>query len=260
LNAFDGMGFKIIEAEVGVYAIAFDNDGTLYGFGKDNKLYTIDLETGSATEVGDIGFKVIAGTINPNDGTMWVSSGEVTGKGDIYTINKTTGLATLVGNAGLSETIYSLGFDGDGTLYGTTGNDFTLSTFYTLSTTDALATEVGPVGEKGVLGLVFAKDGVVAVGSESEDEIVPIQFSLEQNYPNPFNPTTVIKYSVPESNLVNLKIYDDLGRIVSTLVNETKSRGNYSVTFNAANLPSGIYFYTLEIGGQRATKKMVLLR
>ncbi len=260
LNAYDGMGFKIIESEVGINGFVFDIDGTLFGFGKDNKLYTIDLETGSATEVGDIGFKVIAGTINPIDGTMWVSSGELTGKGDIFTINKATGLATQIGNAGLSEMIYSLGFDGDGKLYGTTGNDFTESVLYEISTTDGTATEIGPVGEKGVLGLAFARDGVVSVERETEDEIVPVAFALEQNYPNPFNPTTVIKYSVPESNLVNLKIYDVLGRVVTTLVNETKSSGNYSITFDAANLPSGIYFYSLEIGGQRATKKMVLLR
>ena len=264
LNAFDGIGFNVIDSEVGVNAIAFDNDGTLFGFGKDNKLFTIDLNTGAGTEMGDIGFKVIAGTINPSDGTMWVSSGELTGKGDIYTIDKTTGLATLIGNAGLSETIYSLGFDGNGTLYGTTGNDFTQSVLYEISTNDASATEVGAVGEKGVLGLAFARDGVVSVGNGSEDEIVPLKFALEQNYPNPFNPSTVIRFTVPGGSdarkNVNLKVYDLLGRQVSVLVSGTKTAGNYSVTFNAENLPSGIYFYSLEIDGQRATKKMVLLR
>ncbi|NOX19530.1 MAG: T9SS type A sorting domain-containing protein, partial [Chlorobi bacterium] len=268
LNAFDGKAFEIIETEIGVNAIIFDADGTLYGLGKDNKLYTIDLETGSASEIGDIGFKVSAGTINPADGILWVSSGESSGKGDIFTVDKATGLATQIGNAGLNETIYSLGFDDNGKLYGTTGNEFSESVFYEISTTDGSATQIGPVGEKGVLGLVYARDGVVSVERENEDEAVPVSFALKQNYPNPFNPTTVIRYSVPSSletqNLasqpVNLKVFDILGKEITTLVNEQQSAGNYSVTFNAANLPSGIYFYSLSIGGQRATKKMVLLR
>ncbi len=95
----------------------------------------------------------------------------------------------------------------------------------------------------------------------------PEEFQLEQNYPNPFNPTTTIKYSIPgvisteERNLnVLLKVYDVLGNEITTLVNEEKPSGNYSVEFNAANLPSGIYFYTLESGTFVQTKKMLFLK
>ncbi len=97
---------------------------------------------------------------------------------------------------------------------------------------------------------------------------LPSKFSLSQNYPNPFNPATTIKYTVPvavktlhaTSQLVQLKIYDVLGKEVVTLVNKQQSPGNYSVTFNASNLPSGIYFYKLTAGNFSQIRKMILLK
>ncbi len=97
---------------------------------------------------------------------------------------------------------------------------------------------------------------------------LPDKFELEQNYPNPFNPTTTIQYTVPvavktlhaTSQLVQLKIYDVLGRELVTLVNKQQSPGNYSVTFNASNLPSGIYLYELKTGNNIQVKKMMLLK
>jgi len=88
----------------------------------------------------------------------------------------------------------------------------------------------------------------------------PLTFALEQNYPNPFNPSTNIKYSVPESGFVNLSVYNLVGEEVSVLVNETVDAGFYEATFNAANLPSGIYFYRLQTGNTVQTKKMVLMK
>lgn len=88
----------------------------------------------------------------------------------------------------------------------------------------------------------------------------PGNFLLYQNYPNPFNPSTVISYQVPNYGKVSLKVFDLLGREVALLVNEVKSAGNYEATFNAANLPSGIYFYRLQSGSYNATKKLVLLK
>jgi photosystem II stability/assembly factor-like uncharacterized protein len=101
----------------------------------------------------------------------------------------------------------------------------------------------------------------------------PKQFILEQNYPNPFNPSTKIKYTIPtppsssplikgrkEVEFVTLKVYDILGRDVATLVNEEKHSGNYEVKFDGSNLPSGIYFYKLEAGGNILSKKLILLK
>jgi hypothetical protein len=89
---------------------------------------------------------------------------------------------------------------------------------------------------------------------------VPTQFSLNQNYPNPFNPTTVIGYQVPVRSHVSLIIFDALGRNIATLVNETKSPGTYTVTWNASTLPSGVYFYRLRADEATQSKKLVLVK
>ena len=105
------------------------------------------------------------------------------------------------------------------------------------------------------------------LGVENQKNDKPISFSLLQNYPNPFNPATKIKYSshVVETHrdaslLTSLKVYDVLGKEVATLVNEEKPAGEYEVEFNATNLPSGIYLYTLRAGDFSSTKKMILIR
>ena len=96
----------------------------------------------------------------------------------------------------------------------------------------------------------------------------PKYHSLSQNYPNPFNPVTNIKYQIPELSFVTIKVYDALGKEVATLVNEEKAAGSYEVEWNAATLPSGIYFYRIQAGdpstgsgqGFVETRKMVLLK
>ena len=99
---------------------------------------------------------------------------------------------------------------------------------------------------------------VVSVNDKSNN--IPAEFILEQNYPNPFNPSTTIRFQVPNSSFVNLKMYDIIGNEVATLVNERKPAGSYEVEFNAANLSSGIYFYKLQTGAFVETKKMILLK
>ncbi len=89
---------------------------------------------------------------------------------------------------------------------------------------------------------------------------IPISFSLDQNYPNPFNPSTVINYHLPLSSHVTLKIYDELGREVRTLVDEVKPMGSYTVKFDASSLPSGVYFCRLQAGSYSETKKLMLLK
>ena len=86
------------------------------------------------------------------------------------------------------------------------------------------------------------------------------EYYLFNNYPNPFNPSTTIKYSIPYTSLVTLKVYDMLGREISTLVNEEKNEGNYEINFNASNLSSGVYFYKMVAGGFVSSKKFLLLK
>jgi photosystem II stability/assembly factor-like uncharacterized protein len=104
-------------------------------------------------------------------------------------------------------------------------------------------------------------------GTRNESEIVnvevnsqPKEYSLSQNYPNPFNPSTTIEYSIPESGNVKLVVYNSLGEKVSTLVNEHKDPGTYKIIFNAADFPSGIYYYQIKAGNLVETKKMILLK
>jgi hypothetical protein len=107
---------------------------------------------------------------------------------------------------------------------------------------------------------------IYTIPTSSQDDVVTItKFELEQNYPNPFNPSTKIKYSIPsnvqrETSNVSLKVYDVLGNIIATLVNEEKPSGSYVVDFDASKLSSGIYYYRLVSGSFTDTKKMILLK
>ena len=94
---------------------------------------------------------------------------------------------------------------------------------------------------------------------------MPTEFALHQNYPNPFNPITTLRYELPENGLVNIIIYDMLGREVKTLINHTQDTGYRSVIWDATNdygkpVSAGIYLYQIQAGEYISTKKMVLLK
>ena len=110
---------------------------------------------------------------------------------------------------------------------------------------------------------LFIGNGVTAVLDNPGE--IPTQFSLQQNYPNPFNPSTKIRYSVPQSSNVVIKVFDIIGNEIEILVNEDKPAGTYEVEFNShsgevRNLPSGVYLYQLKVGSFIETKKMLLLK
>ena len=86
------------------------------------------------------------------------------------------------------------------------------------------------------------------------------EYKLGQNYPNPFNPSTKINFSLPERSFISLKIFNSLGEEIETLLNEEFEKGSYEYEWNAANLPSGIYFYKLQTDSFTETKKMILLK
>jgi hypothetical protein len=88
----------------------------------------------------------------------------------------------------------------------------------------------------------------------------PLSYKLHQNYPNPFNPFTTIKFSIPKSSNVEIKVYDVLGNEMVVLVDEYKESGNYSIDFNAESLASGIYYYVIKSNNFYDTKKMVLIK
>ena len=104
-------------------------------------------------------------------------------------------------------------------------------------------------------------DGTYEYSNVIDIEIkAPAVYSLCQNYPNPFNPATNIKYQIANDGFVNLTVYNSLGEKVAVLVNEQKPAGSYNITFNASNLPSGIYVYRLKSGNFIQSKKMLLLK
>jgi endo-1,4-beta-xylanase len=98
------------------------------------------------------------------------------------------------------------------------------------------------------------------LGVNETASLLPSKYELEQNFPNPFNPSTNIRYSIVKTSKVSLKIYDILGRLVQTLVNTVQSPGQYTVTFNAKDFASGVYFYQINAGSFIATKKLMLLK
>lgn len=107
-------------------------------------------------------------------------------------------------------------------------------------------------------------DGAVTLLEEKNNEI-PANIILHQNYPNPFNPTTTIVYEIPNksyytSSKVSIKIFDIIGNEIATITNKKHNPGRYSVTFNAEDLPSGIYYYQLKSESFIQTKKMVLVK
>ncbi len=104
---------------------------------------------------------------------------------------------------------------------------------------------------------VGINSGVTGVNSSNN---VSNNFELQQNYPNPFNPSTTINFNLPTSGLTKLVVYNSLGQEVATLVNENVQAGLHSVDFNASNLPSGMYFYTLTSGNFTQTSKMILMK
>ncbi len=100
-----------------------------------------------------------------------------------------------------------------------------------------------------------------SIGIQPNQNGTPIELGISQNFPNPFNPVTLLTYSLPRKSAVTIKVYDALGREVATLINnEIKTEGFYNIEFNAAELPSGIYYYRIVAGSFSESKKMILVK
>jgi hypothetical protein len=111
----------------------------------------------------------------------------------------------------------------------------------------------------GSSGVTYTKT-VTLTGVKEKQPAPATDFALSQNYPDPFNPSTTITYRLPSNSFVVLKVTDILGREVQSLVNERQAAGTHSIVFSANNLPSGVYFYTLQAGMYHSTKKFLLLK
>lgn len=123
---------------------------------------------------------------------------------------------------------------------------------------DGLTAYVGSFYPAGALNIQkFTRSEPVSIERGGE---IANGFTLEQNYPNPFNPTTTISYTLGDAGMTTIRVYDMIGRVVATLVNQEMPAGTHNVNFNAANLGSGIYLYELTSGNVRLTNKMTLVK
>ncbi|MCC6550312.1 MAG: T9SS type A sorting domain-containing protein, partial [Ignavibacteriaceae bacterium] len=109
-----------------------------------------------------------------------------------------------------------------------------------------------------IYGRIFSLTSITSADDESAD--APSEYILQQNYPNPFNPETKITYSLAQSGIVELKVYDALGRLAGVIVSGEKLAGTHTVTFDGTKLASGIYFCEMKAGDYRSVIKMILLR
>lgn len=116
------------------------------------------------------------------------------------------------------------------------------------------------VGDQGMILKTTNGGGNFVIGINEPVKNIPSDFLLQQNYPNPFNPVTTIKFSIPENSFVNITIYDILGKVVATLLNENRNPGNYELNWDAGKNSSGVYIYRMTVDGKSLEKKMVLLK
>ena len=219
---------------IGTKAFYLNNSATL-GIG------SVDGIT-AGTAVGDtVGNILVTGKRTFSTGANYVydgSSTQVTGDGLPATVNDLTidnaDTVTLFQSTTINGTLYLVAGIFDNTI------PFTL----------------GPNGKISITGgKLLVPTAINPVSSN-----LPEQFSLAQNFPNPFNPTTEIRFAIPVSGFVTLKVYDVLGRQVATLVNERKAPGVYEVTFDGNSLASGVYLYQVRSGNYISTKRMMLIK
>ena len=191
--------------------------------------------------------------------------------GDIF-LSTNNGTSWTAVNTGLTNnTVNSLAVSGTNLFAGTNGGVFLSTnngTSWTAESIDLTYTIVPTLAVSGTNLFAGTYGGgvwkrplsemITSVERSSTD--LPTHFNISQNYPNPFNLGTVISYSLPTASDVKLIVYNTIGQTVKTLENGLKNAGNYSINFNAAGLPSGIYFYKLEAGQFSQIKKMILLK
>jgi photosystem II stability/assembly factor-like uncharacterized protein len=257
-------------------AIAFGAMDTLYGaaaFGTGaGTLYRLDLATGAAEPVGTSALKYSALAFNPTTGELYASERPIIGiKDKIYTVNKATGEATLVGQTGFpTRATAALAFNEMGQLFGITGNGQLQNEFIVIDPATGVGTLIAAMGTYDISALTVRVDSIVSAVGPSAQDGIPGSFVLEQNYPNPFNPATEIRFGLPTASRVTLTIYNMLGQEIVRLVDGELAAGYSAVTWNGtgnagAPVASGLYFYKLDAAGSdgrafTSSRKMLLLK
>lgn len=259
--------FKMTRISIAnITCAVFDNSGILYGASNSGDLFTIDMENDTYTLIGNNGLIISGIDFHPQTNELWCCVSSGTDKDAIYKLNPQTAESTIIGKTGDNKGALSLSFDSAGNLYILKGGGFAKNSIWSVDQSNGSGTEVIEFNRKDLTSISFSTSVVTEVEKEAT-EIIPTEFMLHQNYPNPFNPSTKIKFVIPAieaghatSLQTKLIVFDILGKEKATLVNETKAPGMYEIEFNASNLPSGIYFYSLSVGNFYETNKMMLLK
>ena len=254
---------------IGLFSIAFDNNGDLYGIFGNREIYKINLDTGDYQLITTSEVMPVTIAFDPLTNELWASYRKPSSPKDfILKIDLATGDTTQIGQTGLGETVLDIAFDEAGRLYGIQGGGF-INELLSINKSTGAGTVIGEVGLPGIRGLGYSRGEINSIDRNKSNSL-PNSFALQQNYPNPFNPSTAIKFSVPENSKITLTVYNLLGQIVKVLANEVVNPGNYSFIWNGTdnsglNVSSGIYFYELKAHGNKGNSfskimKMVYLK
>ena len=139
------------------------------------------------------------------------------------------------------------------------GDEVTMKIFFVPTETIDYEGMIFIISEAGT-DTVYLRGTGTSVGIEDDSYALPDKITLFQNYPNPFNPTTRIKFELTGYNHAKLSIYDMNGKLVQTLLNEEMPAGTHEIEWNAVDVASGVYIYSLETGNTTLTKKLLLLK
>ena len=240
-------------------AIAFSPSGTLLGATKEGLLLRINPETGDTARIGSSAGIVYSSLSFSPSGQLYGSvQPPLFNKDAIYTVDTTDGSTTLVGKTGDNLATLSIAFNARGELFGLKGTSPQENTLVMIDPATGAGSEIGPLGVSGLQAIIVRTDIVESSGSEGRE--LPLEYALRPNYPNPFNPATTIEFALPRSGYIMLKVYNILGEKVETLLARDHAAGTFTVTWDAAGMPSGVYFYRLIAEEFVQTRKAVLMR
>lgn len=199
------------------------------------KQYSLTVSKSSKNGAGlDIAAKL--GSLSPVSGNIHLSNGELTNNNNIPMTSGTVSVQfnyTAPSTAG-TDTLFATGLATNSDA-STSGDDWNWAPNKRI--------------------IVKSSIGITPISN-----FVPVSYNLNQNYPNPFNPSTSIKFDIPKSSFVKLKVMDVTGRILDVLVNENLKPGTYEMNWNASKYSSGVYFYSLETKDFKQTKRMMLIK
>ncbi len=233
---------------------AFVVNGTLNIDAQDTIMGTQNfiLSPGGTLGIGSPDGITASTDANPNTGNIEVDSARVFSSEANYVYNGTVAQKT---GSGLPATVNNLTIDD------TAG--VTLSQVTTINGVLDLKAGIfdNTIGfTLGPSGKISYDGGKLLTGVEQKDLLVPQHFYVDQNYPNPFNPSTTIQFGVPSRSFVTVKVFDVLGQEVATIFSGEANAGDYTATFNAASLSSGVYFYRIQAGNWSQTKRMMFVK